>query len=101
MCAKAQRCRHGVRIIWFLLRELGDFETFAARSRTYPPESMAIFAQLPWSKWTISPVFGSGDCPNTPPVLVGLEIGAELRGLMVPKTAVAIVCHRTGRVAQT
>jgi hypothetical protein len=28
-----------------------------------------------------SSVFGSGDCPNTPPVLVGPEIGAELHGL--------------------
>jgi len=26
-----------------------------------------------------SPVFGSGDCPNTPPVLVGLEVHPELR----------------------
>ncbi len=33
--------------------EIGRFRTSAALSRTYPPESMVIFAQLPWSKWTI------------------------------------------------
>ena len=77
--------------------EIGRFRTLTNLSARKHGDLCAT----PVVKMDDSPVFGSGDCPNTPPVLVGLEVHPELRGLMMPKTAVAIVCHRTGHVAQT